>query len=492
MADSAPNEFRRRYARPGELDPSILETHSVEKRPEVPPNPNLKPPPPSTGTVESKAILLRQSIELNSNLKSSVPPTRTVESKSIPLRQSELNPNLKSPAPPPGIVEAKSLQQGPAVRPTPSNKSSTPPTGIGASKSIPLRQSVELNRKSPTPLTGKGAISSKRVAARFELLPDQKSRWGRMGLSAVGQLVTLGLLLLSPTVFPQTMQTALKFDVVELMQPVTEILAPTATPPPPPRPKIKPKTPPRPPEIKPEVPEPPPVLPQLSPRQPHVFLMLKPELRKVHTVEEKPVELKPVLAQTEIVLKTNEPKPPKEDVKIGNLSSGGSPAPATVAAPANKVQTGGFGDPNGIPGPGNPNRAGNINQAGSPQLPGGPGYGNGSGGAQGVRGTVASEGPRKSAPVTGGVTASVDILSMPNPVYSDEGRTLRMEGDVVLEVVFLASGQVQVTRVVSGLGHGLDEAAIQAAKQIHFRPAKRDGLPVDSPARVRIEFRLAK
>jgi len=180
--------------------------------------------------------------------------------------------------------------------------------------------------------------------------------------------------------------------------------------------------------------------------------MLKPELRKVHTVEEKPVELKPVLTQTEIVLKTNEPKPPKEDVKIGNLSSGGSPAPATVAAPANKVQTGGFGDPNGIPGPGNPNRAGNINRAGSPQLPGGPGYGNGSGGAQGVRGTVASEGPRKSAPVTGGVTASVNILSMPNPVYSDEGRTLRMEGDVVLEVVFLASGQVQVTRVVSGLG----------------------------------------
>jgi len=95
-------------------------------------------------------------------------------------------------------------------------------------------------------------------------------------------------------------------------------------------------------------------------------------------------------------------------------------------------------------------------------------------------------------PLWCGVTAAVDILSMPNPVYSNEGRTLRMEGDVVLEVVFLASSQVQVTRVVSGLGHGLDEAAIQAAKQIHFRPAKRDGLPVDSPARVRIEFRLGK
>src|SRR6266403_2118401 len=464
MADSAANEFRRRYARPGELDTSMLETHSVQKRPEVPPNPNLKPHTPSSRTVESKAIpLLRQSIELNPNLKSPGPPTGIVEAKS--LQQSlgvPPNPNRKPHTPSTGTVESKAIPLRQSIELNPNLKSPAPTTGIVASKSILLRQSVELNRESSTPLTGKDAISSKRVAARFELLPDQKSQWGRMGLSAVGQLGTLGLLLLSPVVFPQTMRPAMKFDVVELVQPVTEIHAPPATPPPPPRPKIRPKTPPRPPELKPEVPEPPPVLPQLSPRQPHVFLMPKPELRKVHIVEEKPVELKPVLTQTEIVLKTNEPKPPREDVKIGNLSLGGSPAPATVVAPANKVQTGGFG------------------------------YGNGSGGAQGVRGTVASEGTRKSAPVTGGVTAAVDILSMPNPVYSNEGRSLRMEGDVGLEVVFLASSQVQVTRVVSGLGHGLDEAAIQAAKQIHFRPAKRDGLPVDSPARVRIEFRLGK
>jgi TonB family protein len=48
-----------------------------------------------------------------------------------------------------------------------------------------------------------------------------------------------------------------------------------------------------------------------------------------------------------------------------------------------------------------------------------------------------------------------------------------------------------VSHVVSGLGHGLDEAAVQAAQQIKFKPAKRDGEAVDFPARVRIEFRLA-
>ncbi len=62
----------------------------------------------------------------------------------------------------------------------------------------------------------------------------------------------------------------------------------------------------------------------------------------------------------------------------------------------------------------------------------------------------------------------------------------------MLDVVFLANGTVQINRVVSGLGHGLDEARQSgAAQQIKFKPAKRQGEPVDFPARVRIEFRLA-
>ncbi|HVH72390.1 MAG TPA: hypothetical protein VNB49_14950, partial [Candidatus Dormibacteraeota bacterium] len=63
----------------------------------------------------------------------------------------------------------------------------------------------------------------------------------------------------------------------------------------------------------------------------------------------KPVELKPVFKPTGIVSTSNQPKRPKEDVKASNPGSS-SPAPATVAAPPTKVQTGGFGDPNGIPG----------------------------------------------------------------------------------------------------------------------------------------------
>jgi TonB family protein len=333
------------------------------------------------------------------------------------------------------------------------------------------------------------------VSARFELLPAGEPRWNQIGWSAAGQLIFLGLLLLSPMIFPQTMQTALKFDVVELMQPVTEIPAPPPTSQPPapkPRPKIKPKIVPKAPEFKPEVPQViPELVPQLNPKQPHVFVNLKPVVPKVRSVEEKPVELKPNIKPTEIVLVSNGPKAPKEEVKAGNPGAG-TPGPGTLAA--NKVQTGGFGDPNGLPGHGDPNRRGNINQAGSPSLPGGPGVGNGSGGAQGLRGTAGSGNGGKGAGggAAGSVTAGVAILYKPNPAYSPEGRAHKMQGDVVLEVVFLASGRMQVTRVVSGLGFGLDEQAMEAAKRIRFTPAQRDGQPVDFPARVRIEFRLVE
>jgi TonB family protein len=105
--------------------------------------------------------------------------------------------------------------------------------------------------------------------------------------------------------------------------------------------------------------------------------------------------------------------------------------------------------------------------------------------------TVAAEAPKKKAVSGEGATTPVDILDKPRPQYTAEGRSMKIEGDVVLDMVFLANGSIQVNRVISGLGHGLDEAAMQAAQQIKFKPAKREGQAVDFPARVRIEFRLA-
>ena len=65
-----------------------------------------------------------------------------------------------------------------------------------------------------------------------------------------------------------------------------------------------------------------------------------------------------------------------------------------------------------------------------------------------------------------------------------------IEGEVVLEVAFGASGDVSVVRVVRGLGYGLDESAARAVSGIRFRPAKRDGVPIEVRTLVHVEFRL--
>jgi TonB family protein len=224
----------------------------------------------------------------------------------------------------------------------------------------------------------------------------------------------------------------------------------------------------------------------------------------------------------------DQPARPREPVKTGTLPTTGSAAPATVNLPIEKVQTGGFGDPNGMPGNGDPNKRATIAHLGSPVLPPGPGYGNGTGGANGVRGTVASAGFGNGVaiPPPGGNGGSgtgrgtvqagtfsdaavtveapkpkqadavaavqpVEILAKPKPQYTDEARKLGLEGEVLVQVVFSATGPVQVVRVIKGLGHGLDEAAIHAAEQIRFKPAQQDGKPVDYPATVHIVFQIA-
>jgi TonB family protein len=310
--------------------------------------------------------------------------------------------------------------------------------------------------------------------------------------------------------------TKIAYEVVPLAAPQTEVQVP------PKPPVIRAKALPTPPPPVEEPPQPVRVAKLIAPRP---LAALKP--KPVEVPEVKAPELPRVnQALTEAKFEAPpEPAKPREPVKVGNLGTG-SAAPATVNKPIDQVQTGGFGDTRGLPGPSNPNRAANIGHFGSPALPPGPGYGNGTGGANGVRGTVASSGfgngvaIAPTSPDSGGSRGSVKaggfenaaaatdapkpkqaqaaatvqevvILEKPKPMYTDEARKLGIEGDVLVDVVFPASGPVQVIRVTKGLGHGLDEAAIRAAQQIRFKPALQDGRPVDFPAIVHIEFQIA-
>ncbi len=104
---------------------------------------------------------------------------------------------------------------------------------------------------------------------------------------------------------------------------------------------------------------------------------------------------------------------------------------------------------------------------------------------------IAVANPRSSKASDAPISSSAEILSKPRPAYTDEARLLRIEGEVLLEVLFSASGETRVLRMIQGLGHGLDENAIASARAIQFRPAKRGDAAADSTAVVHIVFQLA-
>ena len=261
-------------------------------------------------------------------------------------------------------------------------------------------------------------------------------------------------------------------------------------------------------------------------RPPKQVLQEPPKLaeRKIPPI---PLRIEPPKAMDKPVIESAtvakvEPKP-GPIVKTGSFTSTGSSATPTTSLRANQVQTGGFGDPNGIAAKNTSNGPSNIARVGSFDLPRGEGYGNGTGGAKGARGVVVSAGFGNGVAASGGGghghggvvrtvgfgdsapavatarpraaaqpdTTLAEVLSKPTPVYTAEARALKLEGEVLLEVVFSASGSIQVVRVVRGLGHGLDETAIRAAEHIRFKPATRGGTPVDSTATLHIVFQLA-
>lgn len=97
---------------------------------------------------------------------------------------------------------------------------------------------------------------------------------------------------------------------------------------------------------------------------------------------------------------------------------------------------------------------------------------------------------REGAEAVGAALTPVQILSKPVPRYPEEALRRRVQGDVLVDVEFRYSGAVEVLGVRRGLGHGLNESAIEAARGISFAPARRDGRPVDTPATLRIRFQL--
>jgi protein TonB len=65
--------------------------------------------------------------------------------------------------------------------------------------------------------------------------------------------------------------------------------------------------------------------------------------------------------------------------------------------------------------------------------------------------------------------------------YPPEARALGIEGAILVQLIVDEHGKVKSQRLLSGLGHGLDELALRRAAEIEFEPARdTDDRPVAS------------
>lgn len=76
------------------------------------------------------------------------------------------------------------------------------------------------------------------------------------------------------------------------------------------------------------------------------------------------------------------------------------------------------------------------------------------------------------------------------PSYSEEARAAQIEGVVRVEITIDPTGRVVDVRILRGLGHGLDDAALAAARQMAFEPGTRCGRPTVATISVGMRFAL--
>jgi len=344
----------------------------------------------------------------------------------------------------------------------------------------------------------------------FGVLNDGSRSKGAAVTSLVFNVSVLALLVIVGAIVKSNPAIAKK--ITEITLPPEPPPAPKPVPkPPPPPPKPLPTPPPQPPKIKPlPVPEAPP--------------------------DPKPLPT-PVVKPTPVILPPSPPKkvdPPPAPVKV-NLAVAtaasipnhdANPSPVRLGSPTNPLKslTGAASSPvnlgnAGMPGmkasnSGNGPNATKVNMgSGSPNGNNLHGHDNTSGNpVVGVKlgvtgGTGPLNQPQHAAQVSIGqppppppVHNTVPTLSSatppkvtykPTPVYTDEAKALHLEGKATVSVIFHANGTMEVLGLVKGLGHGLDESALQAARGVRFQPAMDStGRPVDFPTQIIITFAL--
>ncbi len=151
---------------------------------------------------------------------------------------------------------------------------------------------------------------------------------------------------------------------------------------------------------------------------------------------------------------------------------GGSPGGRLASAPRGSANFGGAGKGSGNPG------GASVRSSG-----GGGRSGIGAGGGGSGRGGATSGG--------GGASGGAQVLSRVMPNYPGIARSRKLQGWVMVEVTVSRNGTVSNPRVVGASPSGVFEsAALEAIMKWRFKPAMRQGMPIEQRVRQRVNFVL--
>ncbi|MGH9793899.1 MAG: hypothetical protein ACRD5G_03925, partial [Candidatus Acidiferrales bacterium] len=244
------------------------------------------------------------------------------------------------------------------------------------------------------------------AALRHTEIATGRARWDLFGASAAAQAVVIFFLAWIPILYVQSPPPP-RETLTMMTRPLTEYEPPQRQP------------------VTERALEAQPAEPQeqeAKPRQPLEARILAPQPRRRETrITEAPEMAASIRPSTGMNLDSR-PSIPRPPVHTGVLNSpGSSEQPTLVGKRASEVQTGGFGDPNGVPAKGRTDKVPNINKVGSFGLPPGYGQGNGTGGTKGARPDgVGARGVVESAGFGNGV-AKGDPSARGNPGRAVQG-----------------------------------------------------------------------
>jgi len=84
------------------------------------------------------------------------------------------------------------------------------------------------------------------------------------------------------------------------------------------------------------------------------------------------------------------------------------------------------------------------------------------------------------SPLTGDEVLPAFPVVYPDPPVSRDDLPAGVQGDVIVEVTIDSQGNVVETKLLQGIGYGIEQKVLDVLQRWHFHPAMRDGVTIAS------------